>query len=191
MNLGGLRHDWPVRWAHHPLCARHANETWRIGRMYLCRGCVSLASGVIGSAVVVLSAEGTWCLWALVALAPTVVPLSWPPLYRRLPRAVRDGRRLGAGLRFVLSLWVTWRFPAQAWPLLPLLFLIWRWFARSRRSIQARSCDGCPELGARGVCSGYALQAACIRSLEAQIEEDLGLPLAGSGELPIHFRSRR
>ena len=191
MNLRGLRHDWPVRWAHHPLCARHANETWRIGRLHLCRGCTCLALGLIGGSIAVLALEGTWCLPLLLALAPTVVTLSWPPLYRRLPRAVRDLLRIGAGMLVVLAVWATWRFPADAWPLLPLLFLTWRFFVRARARVASRSCDGCPELGARGVCSGYALQAACMRSLEAQIERDLGIPLEGSGELPIRLDTRR
>lgn len=186
-----LRHDWPVRWAHHPLCARHAGETWRIGRLHLCRGCTALAVGVLGGATTVLATGGDWSLWALLGLAPPIVLLSWPPRYRRLPRASRDLLRVGAGLLAALALWATWRFPTLAWPALPLLLLHWRWFARVRARLQARACDGCPELGAGGVCSGYALQAACVRALEAQIERDLAVPLAGEGPLPPWLEMRR
>ena len=184
MILRQLRYDWPVRWAHHPLCARHAMETWRVGRLHLCRGCTSLAAGLVGAGVAALAAGGPWCLWMLVALAPPVVLLSWPPRYRGLPRWTRDLLRTGAGALTVLVLWTTWHFPLQAWPLLPLLFGLWRGFARVRARVQARACDGCPELGAVGVCSGYALQAQCVRALQARIERDLGVPLAGDGPLP-------
>lgn len=121
------------------------------------------------------------------ALAPPVIALSWPPRYQRLPRALRDLLRLGAGCVLVLAAWATLRHPLYVWPLLPILFGTWRWFVRARARVQARACDGCPELGQRGVCSGYALQASCLRALEAQIEQDLNLPLAGNGPLPIRI----
>jgi hypothetical protein len=189
--LRRLRHDWPVRWAHHPLCARHAMETWRIGRLHLCRGCSCLALGAAGGGLAALATGGPWCLWALALLAPPVLLLSWPPRYPCLPRALRDALRLGAGVLVVLAAWSTWHFPAQAWPALPLLFLTWRGFVRVRARVQARACDGCPELGAGGVCSGYRLQAACVRSLEAQLERDLGDALAGTGPLPPWLGPRR
>lgn len=191
MILRGLRHDWPVRWAHHPLCARHANETWRIGRLYLCRGCASLALGAAATALTIAAAQPTWYPWLLAILAPLVVASSWPPRYRRLPRLARDALRVGAGAVIVLAGWATWQFPLQAWPLLPVLFLLWRGFARARARVVARSCDGCPELGARGVCSGYALQAACMRALEADVEAELGAALSGGGAPPRIVRTRR
>jgi hypothetical protein len=182
--LRQLRHDWPVRWAHHPLCARHAVETWRIGRLHVCRGCSSAALGATGGGVAVLVAGGAWCLWILLLLAPPIILLSWPPSYKNLPRAFRDLLRIGAGALAVIAVWATWHYPMQAWPTVPLLLMAWRVFARARRRVQARACDGCPELGAAGVCSGYALQAACMRVLEARIERDLAVPLEGNGALP-------
>ena len=104
---------------------------------------------------------------------------------------MRDLLRLGAGVLAVLALWTTWHFPAQTWPVLPLLWGLWRGFARVRARVQARACDGCPELGAAGVCSGYALQAQCVRALEAQIEHDLATPLSGTGPLPLPIDLRR
>lgn len=178
-----LRHDWPVRWAHHPLCARHAHETWRIGRLHLCRGCTSLLAGAL-SAAFALAAAGAWVPWTLALLAPPVLVLSWPPRYARLPRALRDVLRCGAGAMPVLAAWTTWHHLAQAWPLLPLLFVFWRVYARIRIRVMARRCDGCPELGRGRTCSGYALQAACQRAIEASLEARLGDALAGEGPPP-------
>jgi hypothetical protein len=182
--LRRLRHDWPVRWAHHPLCARHRHETWRIGRLHLCRGCSSLALGALAGVSLVSMAGGPWCTWALLALAPPVVWSSWPPRYRRLPRACRDLLRAGSGFVVVFAFWSTWHFPAQSWPALPILYATWRAFVPLRARLQARACDGCPELGAGGVCSGYALHAASVRAIEAQLERELEGSLAGSGRLP-------
>jgi hypothetical protein len=190
VNLRRLRHDWPVRWAHHPLCARHANETWRLGPLHLCRGCISLASGLLGAALVVAFVGGSWCLSALAALAPPLLILSWPPRYRRLPRPLRDILRIGAGALLVLAFWTTWQFPLQAWPVLPLLFALWRVYAHRRARLQARACDGCPEFGAGGVCSGYALHAARMRAYEAEIEASLGDALAGAGSPPRSIKPR-
>lgn len=182
--LRRLRHDWPVRWAHHPLCARHRHETWRIGRLHLCRGCSSLALGALAGAALVTGVGGAWCPWVLFALAPPLIWASWPPRYRQLPRRRRDLLRAGTGLIAVLALWSIWHYPLQAWPALPLLIATWRAFVPVRARLQARACEACPELGAGGVCSGYALQAACVRAIEAQLEREIEGPLAGSGPLP-------
>ena len=190
MNPRQLRHDWTVRWAHHPLCARHASETWRIGRLHLCRGCVSLGLGVLVSMLGIAALGSPPPAWLLAALAPSVIALSWPPLYQRLPRLARDALRAGAGAIIVLSITATWQSPRLAWPILPILFVVWRGFVRARTRVAARSCDGCPELGKRGVCSGYALQVACMRAFEREVEAELGEALSGEGPLPPRIAPR-
>jgi hypothetical protein len=191
VSLRALRHDWPVRWAHHPLCARHAHETWRLGRLHLCRGCVSLFAGAGSAAIALPSVPGSWPAWALGALLPLVLVLSWPAWYRALPRALRDALRFGAGASLLLSLWATWQFPREAWPLLPLLWIVWRVYSRARAQLAVQRCEGCPELGRRGVCSGFALQAACARALEADLEARLGASLSGEGPPALRLRPRR
>ena len=68
------RHAWPVRFAHHPLCARHRHETWHIGSVYLCRGCVSLMGGLALGPGSVIIAGGPWT--GLVAAMPSWIPAS-------------------------------------------------------------------------------------------------------------------
>lgn len=183
-----LRHGWPVRWAHHPLCARHAHETWRIGRLHLCRGCVSLALGVGGGTAAVLAAGGPWCAWTLAAIGPAAFAASWPPLYHRLPRWLRDLLRVATGTSIALIAWVAGSWPALAWPLLPALGLLWWRFRRARERVLARRCLGCPELGAGEVCSGYRLAADCARALEADLEVRVMAKLSGGSELPTLAR---
>lgn len=183
MRLHALRHAWPVRWAHHPLCARHRHETWRIGRLHLCRGCSSLLGGSIVALPLLSVAPPQASAACLLLLAPVLL-LSWPPLYRRLPRSIRDVLRFSTGALVVAAAWCTCLYPTRAWPLLPLLFVTWRLFVRARARVMARRCDGCPELGAGRVCSGYVLQAQCQRALEASVEAELGDALSGHGPPP-------
>lgn len=167
-----LKHGWPVRWAHHPLCSRHRHETWKLGRLYLCRGCASLGAGLFGASALVWTVGWAWCGWALALLGPLVLWLSWPPWYARLPRLLRDGLRVGLGVAMVATTAVIAANPLTAWPLLPAVLGCWWWFRRTRTRVQARRCDGCPELGT-GICSGFRLHAGISRTLSAELEARL------------------
>jgi hypothetical protein len=173
------RHAWPVRFAHHPLCTRHRNETWRIGRMYLCRGCVSLAVGLTVGTAAVFTVEAVSSAWLALALAPIVLALSWPTWYPRLPRTVRDLLRGALGLLIVCTSHAVFSAPPKLWPVVPVFIAIWWLYRRTRARVQRSRCDGCPELG-RGVCSGYQLHAQAMRAialeLEARMEADLSAP---------------
>ncbi len=173
------RHAWPVRFAHHPLCARHRHETWRIGRMFVCRGCVSLALGLATGVAAVFTVEAVSSAWLAAALAPIVLLLSWPTWYPRLPRAMRDFLRAALGVLIVCTSHAVFSAPLQLWPVLPLFLAAWWLYRRSRARVRLRQCDGCPELG-RGICSGYALHAQAMRAieleLEARIEANLSAP---------------
>ncbi|HRQ65079.1 MAG TPA: hypothetical protein PKZ76_09490, partial [Xanthomonadaceae bacterium] len=152
--------------------------------LHLCKGCVALAVGLIFATTIVLTVGGAWCVWALALVGPVTIALSWPPFYQRLPRGLRDLLRMGAGATFALAAWVAGSYPSLAWPLLPALLLLWWLFRHSRKKVIAARCNGCPELHAPGVCSGYALQAACARALEDEIEARMGASLAGGVALP-------
>lgn len=167
-----FKHEWPVRWAHHPLCSRHRHETWRWGRLHLCRGCISMAAGLLGGMLAVWTVGTDWCLWTAAVLAGPVLLLSWPVWYQQLPRVLRDVLRLALGVLIVCCTAVLALYPLQAWPALAMLAGIWWWFRRARARTQARRCDGCPELGA-GVCSGYRLHAQASRAISAELEARL------------------
>lgn len=183
-----LRYGWRVRWAHHPLCQRHAHETWRVGGLFLCKGCVCLAAGLGLASVAVLVLPGAWSAWALLLTAPPVFSLSWPPFYQRLPRGFRDLLRVGAGASIVFAAAVVGHWPLLAWPLLPALAALWWGFRRARASVIARRCIGCPELGAGKICSGYARQAASTRAFELAIEAGMVEQLVGCDGLPPALR---
>ena len=166
------RHAWPVRFAHHPLCARHRHETWRIGRMFVCRGCASLALGLAVGVGAVLLAPGAWVSWMTLALAVPVVVWSWPRTYPSLPRPVRDALRAALGLLIALASHTVFSAPAQWWPLLPLGVAVWWVYRGHRAAVQRGRCTGCPELG-HGVCSGFAEHARIMRAIAATLEARL------------------
>ena len=171
------KHAWPVRFAHHPLCERHRQEAWRIGRLNLCRGCASLGLGLAVGSGAVLGFGGPWAITAAWVLLPLVLIGSWPSWYRRMPRVVRDGLRIGLGLLVAVGTYGVASAPAVAWPALPVAAALWWVYQRQRVRVNARRCDGCPELG-RGVCSGYAPHATAMRAIAADIEARmLGTPV--------------
>lgn len=47
-------------------------------------------------------------------------------------------------------------------------------YARVRSRHKARACEGCPELGTDGVCSGFQLQAAAMRAYDERCAGLLG-----------------
>lgn len=164
------RHAWPVRFAHHPLCARHRHETWRIGALYLCRGCVSMFGGLALGTGLAIAAGGAWTASLAALLAPLVLLLSWPRWYPRVPRRLRDLARFALGLLIALGSHAIFSAPLRLWPLLLLGAALWWLYRRQRVRVNAHRCDGCPELG-RGVCSGYAPHARAMRAIAADLEK--------------------
>lgn len=180
------RHAWPVRFAHHPLCARHRHETWRIGRLNLCRGCASLAAGLVVGTTAVVFAGGAWAPIAAAVVAPVVLLLSWPAWYGRLPRGLRDALRALLGVAIATGAYAIASSPFTSWPLAPAAGVAWWLFRHQRARVNARRCDGCPELG-HGVCSGYAEHARAMRAIASEIE----LRLVGDdGAMPDFVRAR-
>lgn len=171
-----LRHDWWYRWAHDPLCDRLGGGVLTIGKLRLCRSCVAMYSGVAaGGAVAVANpAMGAAALaphiWLGGASGAGIASL--PQVYRRLDRRAKDGLRFGTGvlggglLAFALAR--QWqRFTTLA----ALAAVGYRVLTLARAKAKASACDGCPELDAKGICSGYAQQAVSLRAYENAASE--------------------
>ncbi len=170
-----FRHMGPVLFAHKPLCKYFTRDVIRIGSLRVCRSCACLYAGVIVAAVTLgaLHAAGWHVLISPLLLGlPLVLGLSMPPIYRRMPRFMRDLLRfatggLVAGGAFLLFTG-NWQFGL---PCLLALFVAWRYYRKVRRSLMSDPCLGCPELEHLTVCSGYAPQAERFRSYEEEASE--------------------
>lgn len=184
---------WWFQFAHGPLCRRFRSDTLRLGRLHLCRSCTILYAGFALALLLVLAfcGDGLWPLLAVGSLLVPLVVLSEPRRYSRFPRLLKDVLRLAAGvfLGLLLGLLVTpwwWVTLAAIGPLL----VLHRVFARFRRRVKTHDCDGCPELGCPGVCSGYAQQAQAIRGYSAVIEEQLNQSAVASLLVLPQFTAR-
>jgi hypothetical protein len=144
---------------------------------------MSLAAGLLGATVAVWTVGATWCVWALSVLLPLVLCLSWPEVYRQLPRALRDLLRAGLGVLIVAATAVLASSPTYGWPLLPFSAWVWWWFRGARQRVLARRCAGCPELG-QGICSGFTLHAKAARAISAELELRIEAALLANGHGP-------
>lgn len=171
-----LRHDWWYRWAHDPLCDRLGGGVLTIGKLRLCRSCLAMYSGVAtGAAVAVVNpalgaATAAPAVWLGGAAGASAVSL--PQVYGTLGRPAKDGVRFGTGvlggglLLFVLAR--EWRRFAG---LATVAAAGYRILTLARVKAKASACDGCPELHAPGICSGYAQQAVSLRAYEHAASE--------------------
>ncbi len=164
-----LRYTYPFQLAHGPLCRRFREDVVRLGRLHVCRSCLALyGTLIVALPVVLLWAPGEQTLgWALGAVATSVAAFSRPPRYKRLPRPARDVVRAGAGVWIALAaaalLSGFWLVGVVGLTSALVSFLV---FSRVRRRHRTHACDGCPELGRRGVCSGFRRQAVHVRAYE-------------------------
>jgi len=165
-----LAHAYSFAWAHKPLCARFDRDVLRLGRVRLCRSCACVYGGMLFALAGGLAWTETVREYGHIGLCLLAVPtlaLSMPWVYHRLPRRMRDGLRFTLGSVIVLSGLAVWQghwLPGGIG--LVVMLVAWRFYRRSRGIHKQHACDGCPELGSRTVCSGYAYQADLIRAYE-------------------------
>ena len=180
------RHSYPFRFAHKPLCDRLGSRVLRVGHVHLCRGCSLLYIGVAIGFALALLVEITPAARFVLAYGVAVPAFlaSWPSWYARLPGAAKDLSRLAVGAAVVWLCSFLWWGP---WWLglanVAALVFARQFYVAQRRRRLRRACDGCPELGAGEICSGFSLQAACARRFEEAASQQLmqiELPIGGN-----------
>jgi hypothetical protein len=185
-----FRHMAPVLFAHKPLCEHFARDVVHVGPWRMCRSCVCLYAGVLVAAAIlgVLHAWGGHVLSSPLLLGlPVVLGLSAPPIYRRMPRFVRDLLRFATGALVgvggYLLLTGSW-LPGLTCAL--VLLTAWRFYRSVRRSSMTDPCVGCPDLKHQHICPGYAPQADRFRAYE----EEASALINASGYVPDRPRKR-
>lgn len=171
-----LQHDWWYRWAHDPLCDRLGGGVLKIGKLRLCRSCVAMYAGVVmgGSVAIANPAIGATAVAPQLWLggAASAGAASLPQIYGQLPRPAKDGLRFGTG---VLGGGLLAFAAARQWQRFAVLATLaagsYRVLTLARANAKASACDGCPELHAEGICSGYSQQAVSLRAYEHAASE--------------------
>lgn len=185
-----LRHAHTFNWAHKPLCERFQKDVLRVGGLYLCRSCTCAYAGLACGALIALIAplSGALRLGLFLSILVAVLGFSAPPLYKRLPRWIRDILRFlsGALIPVALHVCISVQFWVGAFGLAALL-AFWCLYFKLRRTRKLRECDGCLELGSGEICSGFAYQAGHVRRFESEAA-DL---LSNSGFVPECLLSPR
>lgn len=170
MKLLWLSHAWKFIWAHKPLCSHFSRDVLKLGSIYLCRSCLFAWLGIIIGTVSLLFSTPFWQSRADLLLSGALlvtIPLSFPPVYKKLPRFLRDILRLLMGLVLPLTIFtlvnVDLRVGITA---AATIFLFWYFYFKVRKQRKLHQCDHCSELKAGGVCSGFTRQACAVRKYE-------------------------
>ena len=183
-----FKHSYKFRWAHDPLCERLGSGVLRIGPhadpwIYLCRSCLIVySSAIVGGLVLFLGSVGPDAAAALfTALSLVALPLSFPAIYERLPRSVKDIARLSLGLAVATAPFAFLGRPFWAAAIVGVNLIAWRVFGKIRKTKKDQGCEGCPELRPNYICSGFEVQALGARGFEKQAT----VLFLASGRAPI------
>lgn len=168
-------HVYPFYWAHKPLCERFQHDIIRIGYLFLCRSCLMFYAGIIVSLLFCslfpqfMQSMGATLFFVITAI---LVPLSFPPWYKKLPRWVRDALRLMMGMTMILCTYLLF-FGHFLLGLISvaLLMIFWKVYLIFRQQQKRFDCDGCLELHDNKICTGFSFQAQGIRKYEKQATE--------------------
>ena len=172
-----FKNTYTFLWAHKPLCTRFREDVIRLRTVHLCRSCLFAYFGILTSILIPFVLPPAYlhhCNTLLIALVVLTLPLSYPYLYKRLPRRLRDGVRFSLG--FILPLIVYTFLEGHFFMPFTILtisfaFYILYFKQRSRRKLQV--CNSCEEHSPDAICSGFQYQAKCIRRYEEQATDYL------------------
>ena len=172
-----LRYCYSFVWAHKPLCSRFRSGVYRIGPLYLCKGCTNLYLGLVCVPIFVMLTgyelrSGEQYLYFFILCL--VVILSREGWYKKLPALLRGVVRFCTGV--LLSVSVLMLFSSLWWAGaigLLVLMITYRLYMTRRKIRKAETCEGCAELASGRVCSGFEFQAEKLRELELVLTKNL------------------
>lgn len=170
-----LRHTHTFNWAHKPLCDRFKHGVLSIGKLHVCRSCLLAYSGILIGVITALIhptlIANMKLIWLLFVLLP-VIALSYPRLYKSLPRFIQDALRLGMGVLVgFLPFLLIYRNFLCGITCVVVMGVFWRIYFHQRQKRKMHACDGCPELNLPEICSGFQQQTAAIRLYEIEATE--------------------
>ncbi|OAD20391.1 membrane protein [Candidatus Thiomargarita nelsonii] len=163
-------HTYPFYWAHKPLCERFQSDVIRIGTMFVCRSCFMFYAGMIVSVLFCsLFPQQTMGVILFFVFSSILLPFSFPPWYKKLPRWARDTLRLIMGMTIVLCVYLIFfgHFLLGVFSA-ALLIIFWKVYLIFRQQQKRHDCDGCLEFHNNEICTGFSFQAQRIRKYEKQ-----------------------
>lgn len=179
-----LKKTYSFIWAHKPLCEKFNEDVIKIKKIHLCRSCFFTYSGLLTTGFAILFLPSIYLEfynYALLVLVAFTLPLSYPTLYKRLPRKCRDILRFMIGCIIPLTVYALIKGDI----LLTLgIFLIsgifWKIYFKQRLKRKLNICNACDHYTDHQVCPGFEQQAKLIRAYE----EDATNYLIKTGYVP-------
>lgn len=157
-------------WAHHPLCNAFRKDVLRLGPVRVCRSCFCVYLGILVATTVCLTFFSFFRnlgLPILLAVLISTLLVSYPKVYKKLPRPLRDLARFAMGTLLPLTGVLLW---TSFWPLalitFVLLYFFWRYYFQLRKIRRETVCESCHEYGRQAHCSGTLHQATSLRAYE-------------------------
>ena len=96
----------------------------------------------------------------------TILTGSWPILYKRLRRFIRDVLRTGIGICMACLVYLAVSgFLSHAFFLTTGFFVFWKYYFAKREKQKKLICHGCDELNCREVCSEGSVRVGSCHSL--------------------------
>jgi len=172
-----LKKTYSFYWAHKPLCAAYKEDVIKIKNIHLCRSCCCVYLGVILSFFFLVfrgSFHTGYSSTFLLASSSVTLLLSYPTLYKRLPRMLRDGCRFSVGVILVGTLYALFngRIMLALAVILPSA-IAWKIYYQQRGKRKLHVCYACNEYSQSEVCSGFRLQTKRIGEYQAEATEYL------------------
>ncbi|MCG9126388.1 hypothetical protein JT359_02190 [Candidatus Poribacteria bacterium] len=132
---------------------------------------VGIVSGIILSLIYSIIIQQIQLIWLISILFP-VIFLSYPSLYKRLPRLIQDVLRLTMGVFIgVVPFLIIYQNYLSGMTTVIVMSVFWWVYFRQRQIRKRHACDKCPELDLPEICSGFKEQASAIRLYEIQATE--------------------
>lgn len=170
-----LKHTYSFIWAHKPLCQRYREDVFQIKNIYLCRSCFFAYTGIFtGSIAPLLLPQGylEYCNQFILILVIITLPLSYPAIYKKLSRVIRDCVRFCLGTLMPLVMYSIFKGHLLM-PLFVVLLsiIVWKIYYRQRSKRKIQLCESCNEYNAHGICPGFTHQAQLIKAYEEEATE--------------------
>jgi predicted lysophospholipase L1 biosynthesis ABC-type transport system permease subunit len=160
--------------AHKPLCTHYEHDTIKFKKWYICRSCFLVYFGITAGLIITpFTPEllGQYAI-ALPVMIGVIAILSYPPLYKKHPRWLRDTLRTALGVS-IAGAFTSIIFQSFTIGIIScaLLALLWITFGKLRQKTKRFKCETCPEMSISGFCSGYKKQAEAIQNYERAMEQ--------------------
>lgn len=167
-----LRKTYSFNWAHKPLCEKYEEDLIKIKDVSVCRSCFFVYLGLISNLVFSLMFHNFYVAYGRIILSGLLLftlPLSYPTLYKKLPRKLRDLLRFTMGYLIIQIFFVFLRghFVYSLAAVL-LSYILWKIYFKQRAKRKIDLCFTCNEYSDQKVCSGYKTQVLLIREYEEE-----------------------